>query len=171
MLEDFAEPGRWVAVASGQADLKIVREGDASGDVLRLDFDFHGGSGFVVARRPLSMPMPEDFTFDFRVRGASPPNHFEFKLEDDSGQNVWRWRRENYEFPKEWTHLVLNADDVEFAWGPAGGGGIRRLGAIEFAIAAGSGGKGSGVDRGPFLHRSRQPAVALTSRFKRSRGT
>ncbi|TWT43697.1 hypothetical protein RAS1_00960 [Phycisphaerae bacterium RAS1] len=113
------------------------------GKVLRLDFDFTTGAGFCVLRRELALELPENYRFAFRVRGQCPRNNFEFKLVDPSGDNVWWVNRQNFEFPAEWTPVSYRARHFRFAWGPSGGATLKKLGAIEFAIAAASGGKGS----------------------------
>src|SRR5262245_2659933 len=110
---------------------------------MRLDFDFKGGGGFVVARRPLERPMPESYALSFTIRGAAPANRLELKLADPSGRNVW-WRHwDAFPFPAESQTLCARNGDIEFAWGPAGGGVLTRLGAIELVIAAGPGGAGT----------------------------
>src|SRR6185369_2711450 len=57
--------------------------------------------------------------------------------------SVWWWHRDAFEFPDAWQRLRIPSSQVSFAWGPAGGGPMRELGAIEIAIAAGPGGRGS----------------------------
>ena len=42
-----------------------------------------------------------------------------------------------------WRSLRLRSGEFEFAWGPAGSGTIRRVGALELALAAGPGGRGT----------------------------
>jgi hypothetical protein len=34
-----------------------------------LDFDFHGGGGFVVKTKPFALEIPERYSFHFHVRG------------------------------------------------------------------------------------------------------
>ena len=51
LLDDFRDVSGWSAVASGQAELALSHEPSPHGQALRLDFDFKGGGGFVVARR------------------------------------------------------------------------------------------------------------------------
>src|SRR6185436_9714653 len=58
-------------------------------------------------------------------------------------RNVWWWHRDAFEFPSDWQPLRIRSSEVSFAWGPAGGGPLRDLAAIEIAIAAGPGGRGS----------------------------
>ena len=78
-----------------------------------------------------------------RVRGAAPANKFEIKFVDPSGRNVWWWHRDAFDFPADWQQLRIRSSEVAFAWGPAGGGTMRELGALEIAIAAGPGGRGT----------------------------
>ena len=121
-LDDFGSTDGWLAVASNPAELRLTNDSAAKGNALRMDFDFKGGGGFVVARKCFSIATRDDFTFSFSVRGACPSNDFEFKLADASSQNVWRWRRQNFEFTDASQEIKLDASEIEFAWGPAGGG-------------------------------------------------
>ncbi len=143
LLDAFVDLSGWSPIASGQARLELRPEDGPYGKAMRLDFDFHGGGGFVVARKHFERAMPTSWAFRLRVRGAAPANKLEFKLADPCGRNVWWFHRDAFEFPAEWETLRIRSREVEFAWGPAGGGAITELGAIEIAIAAGPGGKGS----------------------------
>ena len=89
---------------------------------MRMAFDFQGGGGFVVARRPFVRSLPESYVFSFDIRGQGPANILEFKLVDASNQNVWRWRQEVFELPQDWQTLRIKSSEIEFAWGPLGGG-------------------------------------------------
>ena len=90
------------------------------------------------------------------------------KLVDPSNRNVWWWHRDAFEFPADWQPLRIRSSEVTFAWGPAGGGPLRELGAIEIAIAAGPGGRGTRLDRGPAL-RGPHAARAAARRAHRAR--
>lgn len=138
-IDDFATVEGWQAFASGEAVMKVAAEAGA----LRLDFDFHGGGGFVVARKEFHLAMPDDHAFVFRVRGMAPRNTFEFKLADPSGKNVWRWQEAGFVFEKKPREVVLRGSRIGFAWGPAGGGTPKKIGAIEFVLSAPPGGKGT----------------------------
>src|SRR6185436_15261521 len=72
-----------------------------------------------------------------------PRNHFEFKVADPGGTNVWRNLSQNFALPASWTDYRFNERSLPFAWGPAGGGAPSEIEAIEFVIAAGPGGKGT----------------------------
>lgn len=144
LLDDFRDVSGWGAVASGEAKLALARDGGPGGGAaLRLDFDFKGGGGFVVASKRFSRRMPSEWAISLRIRGEAPSNKLEIKLADPSGRSVWWWRRESYEMPADWQTLRIRSSEVEFAWGPAGGGAMRELGSIELAIVAGPGGRGS----------------------------
>ncbi|MEO8616682.1 MAG: discoidin domain-containing protein [Luteolibacter sp.] len=139
----FDDPGRWQVFASGQAKGELSRITTADGTPgLRLDYDFHGGGGFIVIRRVWSFKLPQTFEISFKLRGEGPPNHFEFKVADPGGANVWRHLRQNFQMPDAWTDSSFSERDLPFAWGPAGGGAPSEVGAIEFVIAAGPGGNG-----------------------------
>jgi len=110
---------------------------------MRLDFDFHGGAGYVIARREVAIELPENYQFVFWIRGEAPANNLELKFLDATGDNVWWLNRRNFEFPRQWKKVLTRQRQIEFAWGTSGGGELRRVAAIEFAISAGSGGRGS----------------------------
>jgi hypothetical protein len=143
LLDDFCDPSAWVPVASGQAHLDITSDRLETGDALRLDFDFRGGGGFVVARRAVTRDMPESFSFHFRIRGDAPLNKFEFKLCDPSGRNVWWFHRDPFPWPADWQEYRIDRSQIEFAWGPRWGEELTRIGALELVIAAGEGGAGT----------------------------
>jgi len=143
VIDQFEDLSGWNPVASGHAELHISKDTGPAGAAMRLDFDFKGGGGFVVARRRFSLPLPDAYAFSFRLRGAAPRNKFEFKLVDPGGKNVWRYHQEAFEFTPEWQPLLIRSSQIEFAWGPAGGGRMTEVGAIELVIAAGPGGKGT----------------------------
>ena len=142
-LDVFADPADWLAVASGEARLDITAEPGPRGPVLRLDFDFRGGAGFVVARRDLGLTLPDAFSLRFDLRAEAPANGFEFKLADPANVNVWRYREPECAFAPSWRTLDIRGREIDYAWGPAGGGSPREIGAIEFAIVAGPGGRGT----------------------------
>jgi hypothetical protein len=143
VVDQFQDLSGWSAVASGQAELHISQDAGPHGAAMRLAFDFKGSGGFVVARRSFSFPLPDTYAFSVNLRGAAPRNKFEFKLVDPSGKNVWRYQEDAFEFTPDWQPLLMRSRQIEFGWGPAGGGRMLEVGAIEFVIAAGPGGKGT----------------------------
>ena len=142
-LDDFADVAGWGAVTSGRAELVVSGDRGPRDGALRLDFDFKGGGGFVVARKRFSLSLPDAYAFTFEVRGAAPANTLEFKLVDPGGHNVWRHQQDAFTFPEQWRSLRIRSSQIDFAWGPAGGGPARQVGAIELAIVAPPGGQGT----------------------------
>lgn len=162
----FDHPDPWQVFASGQAVGQISRITGPDGKPgLRLDYDFHGGGGFVVMRRVVSFTLPESFGIGFRMRGQGPPNHFEFKVADPGGSNVWRNLSPDFELPAAWSDYHFNERSLPFAWGPAGGGAASLIEAVEFVIAAGPGGKGHLELAGPAFadHTLRSPRCIQAS--------
>ncbi len=143
LLDDFEDLSGWTAVTSGQAQLGISQDKGLRGNAMRLDFDFRGGGGFVVARKLFHIDTPETCTFTLRIRGLAPANAFEFKLVDETNENVWRYRVEAFHFPEEWQPFRVRSSQIDFAWGPLGGGPPASVAAIELVIAAGPGGAGT----------------------------
>ena len=84
ILDDFQDLTGWTAIASGQARLQISRAPGRQGGAMRLDFDFQGGGGFVVARKRFDLTLPESYVISFDIRGRGPGNILEFKLVDAS---------------------------------------------------------------------------------------
>jgi len=144
LRDDFSDLSGWMPVASGLARLDIGREaGPDGGAAMRLDFDFAGGGGFVVARKEMALALPETWALSFRLRGSGPRNRLELKLAAPGGENVWWYKEEAFALPGDWQTLTIRSSQLEFAWGPAGGGAIGEVGAIEIALAAGPGGRGT----------------------------
>jgi hypothetical protein len=141
-VDDFVDVSSWQAIASGKAELRLEADPGPAGPAMRLDFDFKGGGGFVVARRLVNLTLPSAYCFFLAVRGAMPSNGFELKLVDPGGTNVWRYQLATLALDEDWRILEISSRQIEFAWGPAGGGAAREIGAVEMAIVAGSGGRG-----------------------------
>ena len=143
MLDDFDTVAGWTAHPSDGTELTINPDMGFRGGGMRLDFDFRGAGGYVIARRELPITFPANYEIRFRIRGPAPTNNLEIKLVDRSGDNVWWVNKRDFVFREEWTEVVLKKRHISFAWGPSGGGELKQSAAIEFAITAGSGGKGS----------------------------
>ena len=143
MLDAFESTNGWRAQPADGVSLSIASDSGFRGRALRLDFDFHGRGGYAVARKAFNFTVPANYEFSFRIRGNAPPNTLELKLIDPSGENVWWSNQPSFEFPKTWTEVIRKKRHITFAWGPKGSGDLARVAAIELAITAGSGGKGS----------------------------
>src|ERR1700736_2135258 len=139
---ESAVASEWQPIVSGNAELRLSSVLAGRGPALRMDFDFKGGGGFVVARRALEQAVPEEYAVTFRLRGRGPVNHLELKLVDAAGQNVWRHVYKDLRLPLRWTRMRVDSRDIDFAWGPSGGR-LAALGSMEFAVVAGEGGKGT----------------------------
>jgi hypothetical protein len=142
-MDEFETLDGWTTAASPGARAEIARDAGHGGMAMRIDFDFGGGGGFVLARKAFSLKLPENYVFRFRVRGQAPPNNLEFKLVAPGYKDVWWSVERDFEFPAEWTQVTIRRSRLQFAWGPSGGEPLRKLAGIEIAISSGSGGKGS----------------------------
>jgi hypothetical protein len=143
LVDGFEDPSRWAPAPGEGVSITPAGAAGRTGRGLRLDFDFHGRGGYAVVRRELDLPLPENYEISFWVRGSAPSNTLEFKLIDSSGANVWWSVRRNFTPPGTWTRYVIPRRHVTFAWGPRGGGVLASAAAIEIAITAGTGGRGS----------------------------
>lgn len=168
VVDDFESVQAWRATASSSALVEVAQDTGREGMGMRIDFDFHGGAGFVLARRDTQLDLPANYAFTFDLRGDAAPNELQFKLVDPSGRTVW-WRRyPQHEFSSDWQHMVVRRSRLERAWGPDSEP-LRRAGAIEIAIV-GEGGKGSvWIDnlrfekRRPLLADGRRPLVRAST--------
>jgi hypothetical protein len=138
-LDDFSDISLWQAQASDG----VLSRASAADHALRLDFDFAGKGGYAFARRSLPLELPENYEISFYLRADAPVNHFEFKLTDASGDNVWWRQQQNYVFPRQWQLVRIKKRQILFAWGPSRNRDLTRADRIEFVVSAGNGG-GSG---------------------------
>jgi hypothetical protein len=143
VVDAFDAVAGWTAQPADGVEMKLTAEPGERGDALRVDFAFVKGGGYAVLHRALALDLPENYRFTFRVRGDCAPQNLEFKLLDSTGANVWWRNQRDFAFPREWRTVTIRRRQVEFAWGPAGGGTLRHAAALEFAITAGSGGRGT----------------------------
>jgi hypothetical protein len=143
VIDAFESTNGWTARPSDGVSLRLSTDSGFRGRAMRLDFDFHGGGGYAVAHKAFNFSVPPNYEFTFRIRGDAPLNTLEFKLIDPSGDNVWWSNQPGFEFPRTWTDVVRKKRHITFAWGPKGGGDLGRVAAVEFAITAGTGGKGT----------------------------
>jgi len=138
VVDDFEGSRTWTAHPADGVTLDLSPDNGA----MRLDFEFTGG-GYAIARLETDLELPANYAFRFRIKGEAPVNHLEFKLIDPSGENVWWKVRRDVAWPEDWETIRIKKRHLQFAWGPLGGGEITRVAAIEFAITAGSGGRGT----------------------------
>ena len=145
VLDDFSNIAHWQVLTSDGVELDARFEADdadaAHPTSLRLDLDF-ASSGFAGVRYLLPLDLPPNFELAISVRGDLPRNNLEFKLVDESGENVWWVNRRAFEFPREWTKLASRRRHFEFAWGPSPEP-LRRAGSLEIIVASHEGGQGT----------------------------
>jgi hypothetical protein len=143
ILDAFETVGAWSAHPADGVEMTIASDAGSRGRALRLDFAFHAGAGYAVAHRDIAIDLPDDYELSFYIRGETPDENLEVKLIDSTGDNVWWLNKRNYAFPRSWRKVTIKKRQITFAWGPAGGGELRHAAALEFAITAGSGGRGT----------------------------
>ena len=144
VLDDFENLADWKVSATDDVKAALRHADSAHGKALCIDFDFGTVTGYISAQRALPIDYPARYEFMLDVRGDAPPNAFQFKLVDDSSENVWWGQRPEFRFPAEWQTLKFRQRQIEFAWGPTADKRLRRTASVELVIASGSGaGKGS----------------------------
>jgi hypothetical protein len=141
VLDDFENIGPWAPFPADGVKLELSSDTGLHGKALRMDFGFTGG-GYAVARRKLDVDLPENYAFQFQLRADAPVNHLEFKLLDESGENVWWYVRRDMTFPRSWTPLKTKKRQISFAWGPKPGE-LKHVAAVEIVVTAGTGGTGT----------------------------
>lgn len=136
------DPSEWKAAPAPGVSASISRAASVPSGALHLDFDFGGKAGWAAATRKVDLVLPARWELRLKLRGEALPNDLELKLADPSGENVWWFRKRSTTLPRELSPLRVKQRQVEFAWGPAGGGIPSRIGSIEVTVTAGRGGKG-----------------------------
>ncbi len=143
VLDDFSNASQWRVVTSNQVSGSLHQVEGAVGKALCLDYDFNGVSGYVGLQRDLPLEYPQNFRFDFRLRGDSPKNDLQFKVVDASGDNVWWVNKPKYDYPVEWTPVQYKKRHIDKAWGPDPDRVLRKSAKLEFTVYNNAGGKGS----------------------------
>ncbi|MCX8071919.1 MAG: discoidin domain-containing protein [Candidatus Binatia bacterium] len=143
VVESFESLEGWSTHASQNAHVELALDEGVSGKALRVDFEIQPGGSFVIIRKAVRLKLPKNYAFKVWIRGQGPPNDLQFKLIDPADRNVWWYRQRPCHFPAEWRQLTIRDVRVEFAWGDSPVAQPSEVGFIEFAIAAGSGGRGS----------------------------
>ena len=144
VLDNFDSVSQWTTTPAEGVEISVHSDPSGRhGSAMRIDFDFHGHGGYGVIHRPLNLTLPPNYEFSFAIKGDAPTNTLEFKLIDSTGDNVWWSNNPNFVFPKDWNTITRKKRQISFAWGPTNDKELRRFAAVEIAITAGSGGKGS----------------------------
>ena len=160
VIDDFTTIGEWKAAASDGVRASIHRAAAADGRALRLDFDLAGTAGYALATRPVSLDLPDDFEITFDLRADAPVNNLQFKLVDESGENVWWMNHPNFAFPREWRRITIKKRQIHFAWGPTKDRALRHAARIEIVVAAGKGGGAGSITVRRLVLREREPQPA-----------
>jgi hypothetical protein len=111
------EPQNCKVVTTDGVTAELFADARADGRALRLDFEF-AGSGYALIRIPVAIKLPDDYVFSFSVKGNCPVNTLEFKLLDQSCDNVWWVNRANFAFSNRYQRLVNKKRQFTYAWGP-----------------------------------------------------
>ncbi|MBI2515535.1 MAG: discoidin domain-containing protein [Opitutae bacterium] len=141
VLDEGESLSGWQAAHSEGAQASIATVPGETGRALALEFDLSRSYGYATAHKDLALELPDNYQFTFDLRADSPVNNFEVKLVDDDN-NVWWHRRLSVTFPKTWETQHLRRRHFTYAWGPSKKPEIRRIKAIEFTVASGTGGRG-----------------------------
>ncbi len=133
----------WKVYKSDGVEIKLITTDGYKGKCLRLYYNFTKGSGYGGIQKVIPIEFPENYQFTFFIKAKSPNNNLEFKLIDESGENVWWMNNRNYEFPEEWKKITIKKRHLSFAWGPFADKTLRKTNRLEFTIASYTGGKGT----------------------------
>ena len=143
-LDEMENASEWQSLASDGVDASVRNAKGVEGNALVLEFNLNNTAGYAAATRKLPVQLPEDYEISFWMRGEAGRNHFEMKFVDASGDNVWWFRRANFQVTGEWQQIRIKRRQIEFAWGPTDDRTLKSFAGIEFVVAAGEdGGKGS----------------------------
>ena len=143
LLDAFDDLSGWHGVTSHGAASKIAIRPAAGhpGNAMLMDFSFLGHMGSAAAEKKFSVPLPANYRISFDVRGECPVNNFVIRLMD-SLDNVWWVNRSNFDFPRTWTRMTIRKSQIQYGWGPSGGGDLKTLDRIMLMIDVVEGGKG-----------------------------
>jgi len=139
VIDDFTSVAAWSPHPSDGVSMTIGQDAGA----MRIDFDFQHHAGYAIARRNVDLDLPANYEIIFRLRGEAPVNNLELKLIDATGDNVWWLNRRDFTFPATWQEISTRKRQIQFAWGPLGGGEIHHVAAIEIVVTASTGGQGT----------------------------
>src|SRR3954468_13856265 len=144
VVDSFDSVTQWTTTPAEGVEISVHPDSNGvHGRAMRVDFDFHGHGGDGVIHRAFNLALPSNYEISFAIKGDAPTNTLEFKLIDSTGDNVWWSNNPNFHFPKDWTTITRKKRQISFAWGPTNDRDLKSFAAIEIAITAGSGGKGS----------------------------
>lgn len=141
--DPFEKFNEWKIHTSDQVKVSTSVTDGKSDQCLKMDIDFIAGSGYGGVQKKMPLDLPANFQFSFYVKSDLPVNNLEFKLIDESGDNVWWFNQRNFEFPIDWKKIIIKKRNIEFAWGPTTDKVLSKIDKIEIIVASVNGGKGS----------------------------
>ncbi|HEX5238474.1 MAG TPA: hypothetical protein VFW39_08435 [Sphingomicrobium sp.] len=129
----FTDPMNDAAAWPARGSDQVSASSRTANGAIVLSYDFDGVNGYAYMRRSADIALPRNFEVRFRMRGYGGRNDIQFKL--TSGGNVWWkvWR--NRRPSANWEDVVIPADDLSFAWGPASDHRLSRADGIELVVA------------------------------------
>src|SRR4051812_26596771 len=143
-LDEMEDSSAWKSVASDGVRASVHSAKGVEGNGLVLEFDLANTAGYAAATRVLPTTLPDDYEISFWMRAEAGRNNFEVKFVDASGDNVWWYRRANYQFSGDWQQVRIKKRQIDFAWGTTTDRTLRQFQSIEFVLSAGDeGGNGS----------------------------
>jgi len=143
-LDEMEDIAAWKSLASDGVSASVHSAKGVQGNALVLEFDLANTAGYAAATRQLPTTLPDDYEISFWMRAEAGRNNFEMKFVDASGDNVWWYRRANYQFSGDWQQVRIKRRQIDFAWGPTSDRTLRKFQSIEFVLSAGDeGGRGS----------------------------
>ncbi|MGZ4807945.1 MAG: hypothetical protein ACXV7D_01330, partial [Thermoanaerobaculia bacterium] len=72
VLDDFESIAAWSAHPSDGVELRISQDDGLQGKAMRLDFDFHSGAGYAIARRNVDLSLPANWELAFSMKAVAP---------------------------------------------------------------------------------------------------
>ena len=142
VIDAFDSTAAWAAFPADGVQMKLSSDAGAQGKALRIDFDFEKGGGYAVVHRAVNLTLPDRYAFALTMRGECLRNNLEIKLIDSTGANVWWCKPSRLRLPARGPRCSP-ATARSRSPGTDRGGDIRRVAAIEFAVTAGQGGRGT----------------------------
>ncbi len=141
-IDNCEDLSHWQKVVSDGAAMQLSLIDGYKGKCIKIDYEFKG-AGYCGIQKNISLDLPNNYMFNYYLKANSPDNNLEFKLSDSTGDNVWWLKQYDYEFPSQWEKEIVRKRDIKFAWGPAGGGEIKKAYSLQIIISAAQRGKGS----------------------------
>jgi hypothetical protein len=143
-LDEMEDISQWKSLASDGVSASVHSAKGVEGNALVLEFNLANTAGYAAATRQLPTTLPDDYEISFWMRAEAGRNNFEVKFVDASGDNVWWFRRANYQFSGDWQQVRIKRRQIDFAWGTTTDRTLRQFQSIEFVLSAGEeGGHGS----------------------------